>query len=142
MERPNFPIGIVVTSLIVGLLIGRMTVKTASAPGPAPSTSPMEGMHRMPDGSMMPNMGAPAPQTMQHTMDGMIAALTDKTGPAFDQTFLDEMIVHHQGAVDMARMVLERSERPELRTLANDIIAAQTKEIDMMSRWRSEWSAR
>lgn len=76
---------------------------------------------------------------MQHMMDDMSAGLVGKIGDDFDKAFIDEMIVHHQGAIDMAEMVLETSTRPELIKLANDIIAAQTNEIEMMSSWRAEW---
>ncbi len=80
---------------------------------------------------------------MDHDMGSMMmdmnANLRGKTGDAFDKAFIDEMIVHHEGAVDMAKLVLETSKRPELVQLANDIIAAQTKEIDMMKSWRSAW---
>ena len=92
------------------------------------------GMHRMPDGSWMNNDGTMA--SMMHTMN---AGLEGKTGDAFDREFLDEMIVHHEGAVDMAKLVLQTSKRPELIKLANDIIAAQTKEIQMMKDWRAAW---
>ena len=57
----------------------------------------------------------------------------------FEATFIDSMIEHHQGAVAMAQQVLEQSERPELRTLAEAIIAAQTTEIEQMQSWRAAW---
>ncbi|TXH08260.1 MAG: DUF305 domain-containing protein [Candidatus Moraniibacteriota bacterium] len=77
--------------------------------------------------------------TMEESMDSMTASLTGKTGDTFDQAFLQEMVIHHEGAVAMAKQVLETSKRPELRKLAEDIIAAQTKEIDMMQEWEKEW---
>ncbi|MCU0660448.1 MAG: DUF305 domain-containing protein [Candidatus Pacebacteria bacterium] len=76
---------------------------------------------------------------MQHTMSSMMAELEGKTGDAFDAAFLSEMIVHHEGAVVMAEAVLRSSNRSELITLANDIIAAQTKEIEMMKEWQKSW---
>lgn len=91
------------------------------------------GMHKMPNGDTMSDMG--------HMMDEMNAGLVGKTGDDFDKAFIDEMIVHHQGAIDMAEMVLETSKRPELIKLANDIITAQTAEIEMMNMWRTEWFA-
>lgn len=77
--------------------------------------------------------------SMNNTMTGMISGLQGKTGDAFDKEFLSEMIVHHQGAVEMAKAVLATSKRPELIKLANDIISAQTKEIGMMQGWQSAW---
>ncbi len=56
-----------------------------------------------------------------------------------DLQFIDTMIVHHQGAVDMARLVLQKGESPELRTLASSIITGQESEIAEMKRWRDSW---
>lgn len=82
------------------------------------------------------DMGA---MDMAHSMQSMVSGLSGKTGDVFDQAFLSEMIVHHQGAVEMAQQVLETSKRPELVQLASDIIAAQTKEIEMMQGWQKAW---
>ncbi len=76
---------------------------------------------------------------MQHEMNGMVGNLQGKTGDEFEKTFLSDMIVHHQGAIDMAKLVLTNSKRPELLKLADDIIVAQTKEINMMKSWGSLW---
>lgn len=77
--------------------------------------------------------------TMEESMGSMTDSLKGKTGDVFDQAFLQEMVVHHKGAVAMAEQVLATSKRPELRKLAEDIIAAQTKEIQMMQGWEQEW---
>ncbi len=91
--------------------------------------------HMMPDGTMMNNVG----MDMESQMHGMTMSLEGKTGDAFDKEFLSQMIVHHQGAVDMAQMVLKTSKRPELIKLANDIITAQNGEIKMMQDWQKMW---
>lgn len=57
----------------------------------------------------------------------------------FDAQFIDSMIEHHQGAIAMAQQVLEQAEHPELRQMAEEIIAAQAKEIEEMAAWRQEW---
>jgi len=50
------------------------------------------------------------------------------------------MIPHHQEAVDTAKEVLERGgSTPEIRTLAEDIIAAQETEIAMLKQWHLDW---
>ena len=101
------------------------------------------GMHRMPNGQMMMNenggMMMKTGGDMSSMMMDMNKGLEGKTGDAFDQTFLNEMIVHHQGAVEMAKLVLKTSKRPELIKLANDIIAAQNGEIKMMQDWNKTW---
>lgn len=89
------------------------------------------GVHRMPGGDVM--------MDMDHMMNEMNAGLIGKTGDEFDREFLEEMIVHHQGAIDMAELVLSTSKRPELINLAGDIIEAQTGEIEMMQGWLESW---
>ena len=45
------------------------------------------------------------------------------------------MIAHHQGAIDMAEVMLAHGENPEMRKLADEIIAAQVGEIALMTSW-------
>lgn len=56
------------------------------------------------------------------------------TGNA-DVDFVQGMIPHHQGAIDMAKIVLEHGKDPEIRKLAEDVIKAQEGEIAMMKEW-------
>ena len=62
------------------------------------------------------------------------------TGAALDRMFLDMMIFHHEGAVTMAKDALAKSQRPEIKGLAQSIIDAQQGEIEMVNRWKSEWA--
>ncbi len=98
-----------------------------------------QGMHRMPGGHMMSDHEMHSQMLMDDMMNVMMRSLEGKTGDRFDKAFLDEMIPHHEGAVLMAQKVLEVSERPELRKLAEEIIIAQEKEITQMETWKKEW---
>lgn len=58
--------------------------------------------------------------------------LTASSGPAFDRMFLQMMITHHQGAIDMSRTELAQGSNPAARQLAQQIITAQQAEIREM----------
>lgn len=126
METKNNVVVIGLLTLILGLGIGYFA-GTSTATNTAPVMT-----HQMPDGSTMSG-------DMQGAMDGMTMALQGKTGDELDKAFIDGMIVHHEGAVAMARTLLAGTKRPELIKLGNDIITAQTGEIEMMQQWRRDW---
>ena len=77
------------------------------------------------------------------THGGMMGDETDlellKNAIPFDKEFIEEMIPHHQMAVMMAQMLLRSTTRPEMKNLAEDIISAQTREIDEMRGWHRAW---
>lgn len=59
--------------------------------------------------------------------------------PKFDLRFMDAMLAHHEGALTMAQDALAKSQRPEVKQLAQDIITSQQAEIDQMKEWRQTW---
>ena len=86
-------------------------------------------------------------QDMMHggSMDpgsGMNHSMAMDLGPAdanYDLRFIDAMTPHHQGATEMAKEALSKSKRPEIKKLAQDIIAAQNREINELKQWRQAW---
>lgn len=60
--------------------------------------------------------------------------MIDFTGNA-DADFVKGMIPHHQGAVDMAKVVLQYGKDPEIKKFAEQIIKAQSSEIEFMNQW-------
>jgi uncharacterized protein (DUF305 family) len=76
---------------------------------------------------------------MHSAMEGMVMGLDNLTGAEFDEAFIDQMIIHHYGAIDMAERALKNAERQEIKDLSRAIISAQTQEIEQMKKWRKEW---
>jgi uncharacterized protein (DUF305 family) len=80
-------------------------------------------------------------EVSQEQMRGM--GMTDPQNLAkrepFDKAFIDAMIPHHQSAIEMAQIAREKSEIPEIKELAEDIVSAQQKEIEQLTRWRQQW---
>lgn len=69
-------------------------------------------------------------------MGGMLSedefkALENATGAEFDRLFLEGMIAHHEGAIDMAQMIID-SNNSEAKALASAIISSQTEQIEYM----------
>lgn len=89
-----------------------------------------------PEIEQMKSWGASGEMHAGHQMDGMLsddelAALEAASGAEFDRLFLEGMIKHHQGAIDMAQMVLA-SENAEAKALGDSIVATQQAEIERM----------
>jgi uncharacterized protein (DUF305 family) len=106
------------------------------------SDDEMSGMHKMSDGSMMNhenkmdmtgNMG-------DMTMNEMSQMMKGKSGKDLEREFITGMIPHHQGAVDMAKVLLaDKTISVELRTFAEGIIKAQDGEIAQMKEWLKKY---
>jgi len=73
------------------------------------------------------------------SMDDMTADLKNKTGDEFDKAFIASMIAHHEGAVEMAKLSAKNAKHEEVKTLSNNIITAQEKEIAEMKQWQMDW---
>ena len=81
--------------------------------------------------------------TMDHSkMDHSTMASSPNAASApSDLQFIDTMVFHHQGAVEMAQLAETRAQHEEVKTLAKNIIADQQKEIAQMKKWRADWFA-
>jgi uncharacterized protein (DUF305 family) len=81
--------------------------------------------------------------TMMHPGDmengGMMMPGEMATQSDVDKAFIDSMLPHHAGAIQMASAALRRSDLQEIRALSRRIIDAQSEEIGQMIEWRKEW---
>ena len=69
---------------------------------------------------------------MSGAMETMMEAMTFAPSGDVDIDFARAMIAHHRGAIEMARIVVETGEDPEMKALAEEIIATQQVEIEVM----------
>lgn len=78
---------------------------------------------------------SPASAAYLEANQKMHAAMTQNLTGNADVDFVAGMIPHHQGAIDMAKIVLTYGKDPEVRKLAEAIIKAQESEITWMQAW-------
>lgn len=85
--------------------------------------------------------GGGSSSTATTTAETAAAAETAASAePPFDRAFIDGMVPHHEGAIEMARAALDAGlTQQELITIAEEVIATQQVEIDQMRDWREEW---
>lgn len=144
---------LLVTALIFGGCTGAMpsgdmsgmdqaAMTTATPPAEAASgetgttTQAVTATQPLTEGSMMTETQAMTDSAMGGMDPG---SMTMDPSQPFDAQFIDSMIEHHQGAIAMAQQALEQAEQAELKQMAEDVIAAQTQEIEQMTNWRQEW---
>lgn len=123
--------GILLGAIVAGLVTYTVFAKEANVKQ-MPMMSSSNATHTMPDGSQMGNMD-------EMTMDDMTESLRGKTGDAFDEEFINQMIIHHEGAIDMAELAKKNAKHQEIIDLSDEIIKAQSTEIDQMNTWKDSW---
>ncbi len=82
--------------------------------------------------------GASETPMMSGQGNGMGMGSFDEDQP-FDAQFIDQMTVHHEGAIMSTQAMITDSTRPELQALAEDIITSQREQITQMRNWRAQW---
>ncbi|MDI1242528.1 MAG: DUF305 domain-containing protein [bacterium] len=81
------------------------------------------------------------PSALNMEMSGMkMSEMAESAGVDVDREFLEMMTQHHKGAVLMAEQALKKSERSEIKTLADRIINEQSREITKMEQWKQAWT--
>jgi uncharacterized protein (DUF305 family) len=98
------------------------------------------GLLASPVGAFADDMagGSPADKAFMESMQTMMKDMHAKPTGDADKDFVNMMLPHHHGAVDMAKVELQYGKDPMLRELATSIIAAQEKEIGIMKGWQAK----
>lgn len=116
-------VGLTAAGVAAALALGAGVGYVASRPDPTPPA-------------------ASAAQTASGSSAGMMTGgpmgSFSSTQP-FDLQFIDQMTMHHQGAIVSARNMIADSPRPDMRALANAIITDQTAQVRQMQAWRQQW---
>lgn len=81
---------------------------------------------------------APAPSAEVSSPSEAAATVGAEHNDA-DVTFAQMMIVHHEGALEMAELATQEAGSEDIRTLATEIEAAQLPEIELMESWLTAW---
>ena len=97
-----------------------------------------EGGHNAHSAEAPATSGSPATEAYRIANLAMHRAMDIEFSDNADIDFARGMIGHHQGAIDMARIVLEHGEDRDLRQLAGEIIEAQEAEIAFLRQWIAE----
>jgi uncharacterized protein (DUF305 family) len=86
---------------------------------------------------MLEEWGEDQEAAMDHSMNGMMSeeemsALEGASGTEAERLFLEQMIAHHTGAIEMAQTEVEDGENPDALAMAENIVSSQQSEIDLM----------
>lgn len=138
----NKPILYGVIGLFLGVAIATYTASTAVNTGNTGMMQMMGMSREAGSGSAGPNMmngDKSGMMGMNSSMDQMMSSMIGKSGDDFDRAFISAMTVHHQGAIDMAKVAQANAKHEEIKMMARNIITAQTQEINQMNAWMKSW---
>jgi uncharacterized protein (DUF305 family) len=94
--------------------------------------------------STMNHNGMPmnaANHNMSQMQHGEMKSDAGAASQPYDLQFIDTMVHHHEGAIQMSKSFLDKTQNEELKKFAQQIINDQQKEIAQMMEWREKWFA-
>jgi len=115
----------------IGFVLGQRTSATDESGNDIGSM--MGDMMGSREGGGMGSMMSGAGMMGSHMMGSF-----DEEKP-FDLQFIDQMTMHHEGALMSSAHMISDSQRPELRTLYENIQQSQSEQIAQMQEWRKDW---
>jgi uncharacterized protein (DUF305 family) len=113
-----------------GLVVAALAISGFAVPMVAQAQA---GGHAHMNSGQTPKDMHASMMNMQQQMDSV------KASGDTDYDFAVMMRIHHQGAVDMAQMELDKGKDPQLQAMAKEIIAAQKKEIAQFDQWIEQY---
>ncbi len=123
-----------------GQMYGWLSIWGVSKAGSEPSMTWMTRPGKSGDGHAHGADHVPGEPMPGLATPDQIASLTAASGVEAERTFLTLMIDHHQGAVEMAEGLLDRSDHSVVRAFATSVVASQSAEIDLMRSMLAERS--
>ena len=124
MKAKTLLIATVAGAGVIGLLaVAQMTAtRQGTMPGMEPSAMAAED-------------DSASAKAYQQAMDVMMKDMMMPYAGNADEVFARSMIPHHQGAIDMAKVVLQYGKDPEIRKMAEEVIKAQESEVAFLKDW-------
>jgi len=118
---------------LLALLLA-VSLALASCAGAEPSSAEQGSSEQDSDEESAGDMQGMDHSNMDMGSEGMMAAseMLMEGGEYSDERFIDAMVPHHQGAIDMAEVALENAEHLELPQLAENVISTQQGEIEQL----------
>lgn len=125
---------------VIGLLLGISVTAFSASTAVNTNNTDMMRMMGMRDKTTPQELKQQAGMMgMDASMDDMMLSMMNKSSDEFDKAFLSAMITHHDGAIEMAKQAKINAKHQEIKAMAQDIIDTQTKEINQMKMWQTQW---
>src|SRR5690242_3770571 len=107
---------------LVGCIVLFLAARSTASANTNEAATPTPPQHHM-------GSPTPCPTGMGNCMGNMAPPMLVQNGQYSDERFIDMMVPHHQMAIEMAQLVKQHGEHPELQALAANIITTQQQEI-------------
>ena len=123
------------TALLLAAMLALASCGSSAGSGGSGSDGGMQGMdhEEMNGGGKSSDM-----KDMNHGGAGMASGMVMENGKYSDEAFIDAMVPHHEGAVEMAEVAMKNAEHEEIRRLSEDIVSAQEAEITQLKSIKQE----